>query len=106
VVGVDEAFPDHLQAGLEPRGASLSGIQPMAGIHPPLPLQPQFPAVLGVQVLLDAEAHLLGEGLGVAAHDQVMVGVVHHRLGHSGRRADALQAGHAAGPASGTVHAA
>ena len=40
------------------------------------------------------------------ADEQVVIGLVHHRLGHQRRGAHALEAGHAAGALLGPVHAA
>jgi hypothetical protein len=58
-------------------GATAGG----PGIDATLPLAPEFARVLGVEVVLDVEAHRAGELLRAVADEQMMVRAVHHRLG-------------------------
>lgn len=74
------------------------------GIGAPLELQPHPPRRGRVQVVLDREAHLPRERLRILPHQQVMVGVLQHRLGHQRRRAHAFQRRHRARALAGAVH--
>ncbi len=69
----------------------------MLRVGAPLPLQPEAPRLLGVEVVLDLEAELAREILRALAHQQVMVGLLHHRLGDERRCAHALERRHGAG---------
>ena len=67
-------------------------IQPVLGIDAALPLEPQPARGLGVEVVFDLNPMRARERLRARAHQQVMVGVLHHRLRDQRRRAHALDA--------------
>ena len=98
----DETFVDHGEAGLEP----LARVEPVAGVDAAAPLEPQRARLFRVEVVLDLEPELAGEGLGAGPDEEVVVGEFGHRLRHERRCADALERRDAAGPAPGSVHAA
>ena len=77
----------------------------MQRIGAPLPFQPGGARPLGVEIVLDLEAHAPREPLRVLPDDQVVIGVVHHLLRHERRRAHALDARHRAGALARAVHA-
>ena len=86
--------------------AALLRIEIVIGIDAALPLQPQPARLLGVEVVLDLEAHVAREVLRALADQQVVVGHLEHRLGHQRRRAHAFERGDAAGALRRAVHAA
>ena len=86
--------------------ASPARIGEVAGVDAPLPFQPQLAGAVGVQVVLDLEAHHAGELLRTRAHQQVVVGVFHDRLGHQRGGAHPLEPRHASGLLLRPVHAA
>ncbi len=88
------------------RLAALLRIEVVLGIDAPLPFQPQPARLLGVEVVLDLEAHVAREVLRALADQQVMVGLLEHRLGDERRRAHAFEGGDAAGALRRPVHAA
>ncbi len=78
----------------------------MIGIDAALPFEPQLARALGVEVVLDLEAHVARELLRVLADEQVVIGLLEHGLGDERRRAHAFDARHAAGALGRPVHAA
>ena len=78
----------------------------MQGIGPALPFEPLAARVLGVEVVLDLEAHAARELLCPFADQQVMVGEIHHHLRHPGRRAHPFDFRDATGALLRPVHAA
>ncbi len=78
----DQTVPEHSETRFVPRLRPTFGIQVMARVDPSLPLEPQRTRPIGVQIVLDLEAHHAGERLRARSDQQMMVGVLHHGLGH------------------------
>jgi len=106
VIGIDEAFTHHLQAGVVPGLRPRLRIRVVLRIDAALPLEPEPPGRVGVEVVLDLESDTPREVLRALADDEVMVGQIHHLLGDVRRRADAFQRGHASRALPGPVHTA
>jgi hypothetical protein len=105
MIGIDQAFRHHLPIHLAHGGLALDRIEVMQRIGAAFPLEPEVAGALGVEVLLDLESHPARELLRILPHDQVVVGVVHHLLGHQRGGAHAFDARHGARPFARTVHA-
>ena len=95
-----------LRDAASPASHALLRVEVVPRVDAPLPLEPLRARGLGVEVGLDREAHVAREGLRARAHQQVVVGVVEHRLRHPRGRAHALERGDAAGALQRAVHAA
>ena len=62
------------------RNLALDRVEIVQRVAAALPLEPGSARALRVEVRLDCEADAARERLGIAADDQVMVGLVHHCL--------------------------
>ena len=78
----------------------------MQRVDASLPLEPQRPRLLGVEIVFDLESHAAGEVLRALADQQVVVGRVHHGPRHQRRRPHAFERGHATRALPRAMHAA
>src|SRR5690606_13931946 len=106
VIGVDFPLLHHLLADAKPNPDALLRIEVMRRIGAPLPLEPDSTALLGVEIILDAESHIPRELLRTGTHQQVVIGVLHHLLGDERWRAHLFERCHTAGTLERTVHTA
>ncbi len=84
---------------------AVFGVEPVVvGVEAGLPAQPGAAALLGQELSL-LEAQPEGESLRSVAHQEDVVGVVHHRLGDERRRGEPLERRHRSGAPGGAVHA-
>src|SRR5262245_10274095 len=98
MISVDEPLGNHLQAGLESGFCAFLGIQIVRRIDSTLPFEPQLARKRGVKIGFDLETHAAGKGLSAGSNEQMMVSLVHHRLGNERRRSNTLQRRNTAGP--------
>ena len=106
MVAVDETVGNHLQTGLEARGAAFLGVEIVRRIDSALPFEPELARTRSVQVVLDDEPHLTGEYLCSRANEQMMIGMLHHRLRNERRRANTFQCSDTTGALLRAVHTA
>jgi hypothetical protein len=105
-VAVEQPFPHHALRRRLARLHALLGVEVVAGVDAALPLEPLRARALGVEVGFDREPHVAREMLRARAHQQVVVGVVEHRLRDARRRPHALERRDAARALQRPVHAA
>ena len=84
VLLVHQPVADHGEPGGVRGVRALLGVEVVPGIDAALPLEPHFPRARRVQIVLDLEAHVAGEGLGALPNQQVMVGDLEDLVGDVG----------------------
>ena len=106
VLLVHQPVADHGEPGGVRGVRALLGVEVVPGIDAALPLEPHFPRARRVQIVLDLEAHVAGEGLGALPNQQVMVGDLEDLVGDVGGSPHSLDPRNPAGTPVRSVHAA
>ena len=77
----------------------------MRWVYAPFPLQPKAAGFFRVEVVLDFESQTACKGLGSFSDDEMMIRLIHYRLGNEGRGAYTFERSDTAGTSFRSVHA-